>query len=105
MALADPLEVGANAGQGFHTAPELPDIAGLLLIGEGGQESEAAVLAAEIPILAGAQVIQKALVPAVKDDAHVGDAGVDHAAEDKVDNAVAPGKGDGSGHTVGGQLP
>ena len=104
VGLADALQVGAHPGQGLHLAPELPDNAGLL-IGEGGQQLQPAVHPAQIPVLAGAQVVQQALVPAVEHHAHVGDPGVDHAAEDEVDDAVAPREGDGSGHPVGGQIP
>ena len=50
-------------------------------------------------------MVQKALVIALEHHARVGDAGVDHAAEDEVDNAVAPRKGNGGGHAVGRQLP
>ena len=50
-------------------------------------------------------MVQKALIVAVHDHAHVGDAGVDHAAEDEVNDAVAPREGDGRRGAVGGQLP
>ena len=50
-------------------------------------------------------MVQKALVVAVQHHAHVSNPGVDHIAEDEVNDAVAPRKGDGSGHALGGQLP
>ena len=105
MGLADLLQVGAHAGQGVHLAGKLPHASGALLMGEGGQQAQAAVHAAQVPVLAGAQVVQQALVVALDGHAHVGHAGVDHAAEDKVDDAVAPRKGDGGGDPVQGQLP
>ena len=104
MGLPHALQVRAHPGQGLHLAPEGPHAAGLL-IGEGGQEAQSAVLAAQIPVLAGAQVVQKALIVPVEHHAHVGDPSVDHAAEDEVDDPVAPGKGNRGGHPVGGQLP
>ena len=50
-------------------------------------------------------MVQKALITAMEDDAHVGDPGVDHTAEDEVNDAVTPRKGNRSGSTVSGQLP
>ena len=56
------------------------------------------MLPAQVPVLAGTQVVQQALVVALDGYAHVGHAGVDHAAEDEVDETVAPREGDGGGH-------
>ena len=105
VGLTDFFQVGAHAGQSVHLARELPHASGTLLMGEGGQQAQAAVHTAQVPVLAGAQVVQQALVVAVQDHAHVGDAGVDHAAEDEVDNAVASREGDGGGDPVEGQFP
>ena len=105
MGLADLLQVGAHAGQGVHLAGKLPHASGALLMGEGGQQAQAAVHAAQVPVLAGAQVVQQALVVALDGHAHVGHAGVDHAAEDEVDETVASREGDGGGHAGLRQLP
>ena len=105
VALPDVLQVGAHPRQGLHPAPVLPGAVHQVVIGEGGQQAQAPVLPAQVPVLAGAQVVQQALVVALDGDAHVGDAGVDHAAEDEVDEAVAPREGDGGGHAGLRQLP
>ena len=103
--LADALQIGADPRQGLHLAPVLPDAAHHIVIREGGQQAQAAVLPAQIPVLAGTQVVQQALVVALDGYAHVGHAGVDHAAEDEVDETVASREGDGSGHAGLRQLP
>ena len=72
---------------------------------EGGQEPQAAVDAAQIPVLAGAQVVQQALVVAVENDAHVEHAGVDQVAEHEVDDPVAPAEGHRGRGAVLRQLP
>ena len=51
------------------------------------------MLAAQIPVLAGAEVVQKALIIPLEHNAHVGDPGVDHAAEDEIHQTVAPPEG------------
>ena len=61
--------------------------------------------AAQIQVLAVGQVIQQALITAMEDNAHIGDASVDHAGENEVDDAVAAGEGDGGGHAVLRQIP
>ena len=50
-------------------------------------------------------MIQHGLALAVHDDAHIGDTGVDHGGQHKVDDPVIPRKGDGAVDAVGDQLP
>ena len=71
-------------------APEPARVAPPLGIGEGRQQGQAAVVAAEIPALARAEVIHHALALAVHDDAHVAHPGVDHAREREIHHAVGP---------------
>ncbi len=49
-------------------------------------------------------MIQQGLIVGVDDEAHIGDAGVDHVGEHEVDHAVAAAVGDGAGVAVLGQL-
>ena len=103
--LPDALEVVHDAGQGLHLAAVLAARAPLFVVGKGGQQRQAAVVAAEIPALAGAQMIQHGLALAVHDDAHVCDTGVDHGGEHEVDDPIVSGKGDGAVDAVGDELP
>ena len=63
------------------------------------------MLAAEIPVLAGPQVVQQALIIPLQHHAHVGHAGVDHAAENEVHQTVPSREGNGGGHAGLRQLP
>ena len=103
VVLANVLQVVIHPGQGLHAAPVLA-VAGLG-VAEGGQDAQAAVLAAQVPVFAGAQVVQQGLIALVEDDAYIADAGVDHAAEYKVNHAVAAAEGQGAGVAGTGQLP
>ena len=101
IVLADVVQVVRHPGQGVHGAAVVPAPAG---IAEGGQDAQAAVLAAQVPVLAGAQVVQEGLIVLVDDDAHVGDAGIDIVGEHKVDEAVAPAEGERTGVAGTGEL-
>ena len=105
IVLPDALEIVHHAVQRLHPAAELPVAVAALVIGEGGQQRQSAEVAAEIPALSAAQMIQQRLALAVHDHAHVRDTGVDHAGEDKVDDPVIAAKGDGAAYPVFDQLP
>ena len=64
----------------------------------------AAVLAAQVPVLAGAYVVQKRLVALVDDQAYVGDARVDVVGQHEVDQTVASAKGQRAGVAGTGQF-
>ena len=103
--LPDVLEIVHHAAQGLHLAPEPACVAPPLGIGEGRQQSQAAVVAAEVPAFAGAQVVQHALALAVHDDAHVPDAGIDHVGEHKVHHPIVAAEGDGAVDALLDELP
>ena len=94
-----------HTSQRLHLAPEGAHHAPALIVGKGRQQFQAAALAAEIPALAGAQMIQHTLALAVHDDAHIGDPGVDHIGEHEVHHPVVAAEGQGAVDTVGRQLP
>ena len=71
---------------------------------EGGQDAQAAVLAAQVPVLAGTYMIQQGLIALVDDQAHVADARVDIAGEHEVDQAVPTAEGQRAGIAGAGQL-
>ena len=104
IVLPDVAQVFNDAAQCLHLAPECPHHAPALAVGEGGQQLQAAGLAAQIPAFAGTQMIQHALALAVHDNAHVGDPGIDHVGQDKVHHPVIAAKGQRAVDTVGGQL-
>ena len=105
VVLADALQVVHHAAQGIHAAAELAVAAVLLIIGEGRQQRQTAEVAAQVPAFAAAQVVQQRLALAVHDDAHVRDAGVHHAGEDEVDDAVVTAEGDGAVDAIFDELP
>ena len=105
IVLPDVLEIVHHAAQGLHLAPEPACVAPPLGIGEGRQQSQAAVVAAEVPAFAGAQVVQHALALAVHDDAHVPDAGIDHVGEHKVHHPIVAAEGDGAVDALLDELP
>ena len=102
IVLADLLEVGGDAGQGLQHAPIFPVLFG---VAEGGQDPQAAVLAAQVPILTGTHVVQQGLIALVNDNAHVGDTGVDVVGEHEINQAVTAAEGQGAGVARTGQLP
>ena len=101
IVLADGIQIGADALQGFHLTAEGQG-SPILLIVEGRQDLEAAMLTGKIPILTGAQVVQQGLVLAVKDHTHVSGAGVHQVGQGKVHSAVTAAYGDGC---AGADLP
>ena len=101
IVLADILQIVGHTGQGVHVAPVL---ASPLRIAEGGQDPQAAVLAGQIPVLAGAHMVQQGLIALVDDHAHVGDAGVDIVGQHKVDQAVTAAERQRAGVAGAGQL-
>ena len=103
IVLTNVLQVIADTAQCVHIPLVLPP--GLLGISEGGQDPQAAMLAAEIPVLAGPQMIQQRLIALVNDNAYVRDPGVDIIGQHKVDQAVAPAEGERAGIARAGQLP
>ena len=86
-------------------APEPARVAPPLGIGEGRQQGQAAVVAAQVPAFAGAQVVQHALALAVHDDAHIPDAGIDHVGEHKVHHPIVAAEGDGAVDALLDELP
>ena len=93
-----------DASQRLHLAPEGPHRAPALTVREGGQQLQSAGLAAEIPALAGAQMIQHTLTLAVHDHANIGDTGIDHVGQHKVHHPVIAAEGQRTVDAVGGQL-
>ena len=69
VVLTDILQIVIDSGQSFHAAPVLT--VALLCVTERGQNAQAAVLAAQVPVLAGTQVVQKGLVALVYHYAYV----------------------------------
>ena len=102
VVLTDVLQVVVDAGQGLHAAAVLA--VAQLGVAERGQDAQAAVLAAQVPVLAGAQVVQKGLIALMDHHAHVGDAGVDAVGQHEVDEAVPPAEGQRTGVAGAGQL-
>ena len=72
--------------------------------GASGQDEEAAVLAVQVPVLAGTHMVQQGLIALVDDQAHVADARVDIAGEHEVDQAVPTAEGQRAGIAGAGQL-
>ena len=104
IVLTDTLQVGIDTGQGVHT-PLVFALPPLVGIAEGGQYPQTAVLPGEVPVLAGAHVVQQRLIIGVDDESHIGDAGIYHIGEHEIHDAVAPAIGDGAGVPVLGELP
>lgn len=102
IVLTNVLQVVRHTGQGVHVALIL---AAPLSIAEGRQNAQAAVLAAQVPILTGTHVVQQGLIALVNDDAHVGDTGVDVVGEHEINEAVTAAEGQGAGVTGTSQLP
>ena len=73
-------------------------------VGEGGEDFQAAVLAVEIPVLAGADVVDQRTVVLFGEDADVVDPRLNQRGEDKVNEAVTAGERDGRQGAVGRQL-
>ena len=88
--LPDAAQIVHHARKRFHAPAEAPVPAAALAVGKRRQQRQAAVVAAEIPALARAEVIHHALALAVHDDAHVAHPGVDHAREREIHHAVVP---------------
>ena len=65
------------------------------LAAEGREQAQSAALAAHVPLLAAADVVQQRLVILLHDDAHVVHAGVLQRGEREVYEPVAPRKGQG----------
>ena len=64
--LTDVLEIGVDARQRLHVAAVFP-AAAPLCHAEGGQDAQAAVLAAQVPVLAGTHMVQQGLIALVDD--------------------------------------
>ena len=62
----------------------------------GRENVQAAVLAGQVPLTSGSQMIHQRMVVLAHNDGNVADAAVHHAGQHKVDHAVTAGKGDGS---------
>ena len=90
--LPDAAQVIAHAAKSLHLAPELAAVLPMLGIGEGRQQRQAAVIAAQVPAFAAAQMVKQTLALAVHDNAHIAHTGVDHIAEHEVHHTVVPGK-------------
>ena len=103
--LTDVLEIVHDAAQSLHLAPEAAGVAPPLGIGEGRQQGKTAVVAAQVPAFAGAQMVQHTLALAVHDDAHIPDAGAHHVGQHKVHHAIVAPEGDGTVDAVLDQLP
>ena len=101
IVLTDVLQIVGHAGQGIHVAPVL---AAPLRIAKGGEDPQAAVLAGQVPVLAGTHMVQQRLIALVDDNAHVGDTGVDIVGQHKVDQAVAAAERQRAGVAGAGQL-
>ena len=97
-------QIVQHAGQSLHLAAELANAAAVLSIGKGRQQRQTAVLAAQVPALAVAQMVQHALALALHDDAHILHAGVDHIGEHEVHHAVLTADGNGAMDSVLDQL-
>ena len=102
IVLTDVLQIVIHASQGLHAAPVLA--LALLGVAEGGQDAQAAVLAAQVPVLAGTQMVQQGLIALMDHHAHVGDAGVDAVGQHEVNQAVAAAEGQRAGVAGTGQL-
>ena len=93
--LTDVLQVAGDAGQSLHVALILALV--LSVIAEGRQDAQTAVLAAQLPILTGTQVVQQGLILLMDDDTDIGDTGVDIAGQHEVDQAIAAAEGQRTG--------
>ena len=105
VVLADVAQVVHHVAQSLHLAPEVTVVAPALVVGEGGQQLQAAVVAAQAPALAGAQMVQHGLALALHDDAHVGDAGVDEVGQHEIHHPVFTGEGNGAVYAGLDQFP
>ena len=99
--LLDVGHVAAQVGQSLNAAL---GVAGAGLLGEGGQQPEAAAFAGQVPILAGLHMVQQGLIVLLKHQAHIGDAGVGGVGEHEVDETIASAVGHGGHGANGGQL-
>ena len=94
-----------------HELPVLPDGVGgaavpvaVLALGHvGGQHEDAAVVAVEIPVLAGAQIRVEGQGAVLGQHAHRVEAGVDAVAEGEIDDPILAAEGDGRLGHVGGE--
>ena len=94
-----------------HELPVLPDGVGgaavpvaVFTLGHiGGQHEHAAVIAIQIPVLAGAEIGVEGQRPILGEDAHRVEAGVDTVAEGEIDDPILAAEGDGRLGHVGGE--
>ena len=94
-----------------HELPVLPDGVGgaavpaahLALGHVGGQHEDAAVVAVQVPVLAGAQIRVEGQGAVLGQHAHGVEAGVDAVAEGEIDDPVLAAEGNGRLGHVGGE--
>ena len=89
-----------DAGQGLHAAAVHLDVG----LGVGGHQIQAAPLAGEVPLTAGAQMVHQGMVVLLDDDGDIADARVGETGQHEVDHAVAPAEGDGRHRALGHHL-
>ena len=94
------LDIGAHPAQCLHAAAEAS-------LGfrqpEGRQKPQSAGMPVEIPFPPAGEMVEQALIIPVHNDTEVTHTGVGHGGEHKVDEPIAPAKGDGGGVAVGHQ--
>ena len=80
---------GHDAAQGGH-----PPVIQLVGVAEGGEEIQPFVFPGKVPGFPGTDMIHQGLVVALRNHAHLGDAGVDHVGQWEIDQTVPAAEGD-----------